>query len=144
MLKLKIYISQRKKKIIDHLKLSQLYNNRIPKIAIFLDNALNKPSKFKTKNWLEVNDEARGEYSSDKLIRFKIAMLRSSLCDYSNAYILFKGNVTVNNTGTAAAPTNRNAKVIFKNCGPFTNCITKLNKSQIDNAEYCNVQLNRI
>ena len=65
MLKLKIYISQRKKKIIDHLKLSQLYNNRIPKIAIFLDNALNKPSKFKTKNWLEVNDEARGEYSSE-------------------------------------------------------------------------------
>ena len=55
-----------------------MYNNRIPKIAIFLDNALNKPSKFKTKNWLEVNDEARGEYSSDKLIRFKIAMLRSS------------------------------------------------------------------
>ena len=63
-------------------------------------------------------------------------MLRSSLCDYTNAYILVKGNITVNNTGTAAAPTNRIAKVIFKNCGPFTNCITKLNKSLIDNAEY--------
>ena len=55
-----------------------MYNNRIPKNSKFLDNALNKPSKFKTRNWVEVNDEARGEYSSDKLIRFKIAMLRSS------------------------------------------------------------------
>ena len=61
-------------------------------------------------------------------------MLRSSLCDYSDAYILVKGNITVNNT--AAAANNTNKKVIFKNCAPFTNCISKINNTQIDNAEY--------
>ena len=49
-------------------------------------------------------------------------MLRSSLCDYSDAYILVKGNISVNNTAVAASdPNNRNKKVIFKNCAPFTN-----------------------
>ena len=62
-------------------------------------------------------------------------MLRSSLCDYSDAYILVKGNISVNNTGTAAAPNNRNEKVIFKNCAPFTSCISKINNIQVDNAE---------
>ena len=63
-------------------------------------------------------------------------MLRSSLYDYSDAYILAKENISVNNTGTAAAVTNRNKKVIFKNCAPFTNCTSKINNTQIDNAEY--------
>ena len=64
-------------------------------------------------------------------------MLRSSLCDYSDAYILVKGNITVNNTATdGAAANNTNKKVIFKNCAPFTNCISKISNSQIDNAEY--------
>ena len=55
-------------------------------------------------------------------------MLRSSLCDYSDAYILVKGNVTVNNTAAAGADAkNTNKKVIFKNYGPFTNCISKIN-----------------
>ena len=63
-------------------------------------------------------------------------MLRSSLCDYSDAYILVKGNISINNTGTPAAPNNRNKKVIFKNCAPFTNCISKINNTQIDNAKY--------
>ena len=51
-------------------------------------------------------------------------MLKSSLCDYRDAYILAKGYITVNNTGTAAAPNNINKKVIFKICAPFTNCIS--------------------
>ena len=50
--------------------------------------------------------------------------------------ILIKGNISVNNTGTAIAPTNKNKNVIFKNCAPFTNCISKINNTQIDNAEY--------
>ena len=50
-------------------------------------------------------------------------MLNSSLCNYSNVYILVKGTITVNNTGTAAAPNDRNTKVIFRSCTPFTNCI---------------------
>ena len=65
-------------------------------------------------------------------------MLRSSLCDYSDAYILVKGNVSVNNTAgaAAAAANNTNKKLIFKNCAPFTNFIRKINNTQIDNTEY--------
>ena len=92
--------------------------------------------KFRTRNWVEINDDIRGAFSTNKYIRFKRAMLRSSLCDYSDAYILAKGNIVVNNTGTAVVPTNTDKKVIFKNCAPFTNCTSKINNSQIDNAEY--------
>ena len=60
-------------------------------------------------------------------------MLRASLCDYRDAYILVKGNITVNNTAADAA-NNTNKKVIFKNCTPCTSCISKINNSQIDNA----------
>ena len=104
------------------------------KIANLLDSASNKPSKFRTKNWVEINDDIRGAYSP-KQIRFKTSMLRSSLCDYSDVYMLVKGNTPVNNTGTAAAPNNRNEKIIFKNCAPFTNCISKINNSNVDNAK---------
>ena len=63
-------------------------------------------------------------------------MLKSSLCDYSDAYILVKGTITVNNTAAqGAAANNTNKKVIFKNCAPFTNCISELNNTQIDNAK---------
>ena len=67
-------------------------------------------------------------------------MLTSSLCDDSDAYILVKGNRTVNDTaGAGAAANNTNKKVIFKNCVPFTNCISKINNTQIDNAEYIDI-----
>ena len=63
-------------------------------------------------------------------------MLKSSLCDYSDAYILVKGTITVNNTAAeGAAANNRNKKVIFKNCAPFTNCISEINNTQIDNTK---------
>ena len=79
------------------------------KIANLLDGASNKPYKFRTRNWVEVNDDIRGAYSPNKQIRFKTAILRSSLCDNSDAYILVKGNITVNNTtSVAAGPNNRN------------------------------------
>ena len=110
------------------------------KIANFLNDGLNKPSRFRTKNWVEINDNERGVYSPNKQIRFKTAMLRSSLCGYSDAYILVKGNITVNNTATdSAAANNTNKTVIFKNCAPFTNCISKINNTQIDNAEYIDI-----
>ena len=67
-------------------------------------------------------------------------MLRSSLCDYSDAYILVKGSITVNNTAAErAAANNTNKKAIFKNCAPFTNCIIKINNTQIDNGEYIDI-----
>ena len=107
------------------------------KITILLDNASNKPSKFRTRNWVEINIDA---YSHNKQVRFKTPMIRSSLCDYSDAYILVKGNISVNNNARAgAAATNINKKVIFKNCPPFTKSISKINNTQIDDAEYTDI-----
>ena len=76
-------------------------------------------------------------------MKFKTSILRFSLCDYSDAYILVKGNITVNNTAAdgAAAANNTNKKVIFKNCAQFTNCINKINNTQIDNAEYIDIAM---
>ena len=63
-------------------------------------------------------------------------MLKSSLCNYSDSYVLVKRNVTVNNT--AAADTNANninKKVIFKNCAQFTDCMSEISNAKIDNAK---------
>ena len=107
------------------------------KIANLIDdNTLNQPSKFRTRNWIEINDESRGAYNVNSQIKFKTTMLKSSLCDYSDAYILVKGTITVNNTAAqGAAANNTNKKVILKNCAPFTNCISEINNPQIDNAK---------
>ena len=67
------------------------------KIANMLDDTSNKTSKFKTKNWAEINDESRGTYDVDSKIKFKSTTLKSSLCDYSDAYIHVKGTITVYN-----------------------------------------------
>ena len=105
-----------------------------------LDSASNKTSKFRIRNWVEINDDIRGAYSPNKQIRFKTTKLKSSLWDNSDAYILVKGNISVNNTAAAAsAVNNTNKKLIFKNCAPFINWITKINNTQIDNAEYINI-----
>ena len=76
------------------------------KTANFLNDGSNKPSKFRTKNWVEINDDERGVYSPNKQLRFKTSMLRSSLCDYSDVYILVKGNISVNNTAADSATAN--------------------------------------
>ena len=77
-------------------------------------------------------------------------MLRSNLCDYSDAYILVEGIVSVNNTVSAGADaSSTNKKVIFISCAPFTNCISKIKNTEIDTAQYiwysnADVWLNRI
>ena len=101
-----------------------------------IDDTSNQPSKFRTKNWVVINDESRGTCNANSQIKFKTTMLKSSLCDYSDAYILVKGTITVNNTAAeGAAANNANKKVIFKNCAPFTNFISEINNAQIDNAK---------
>ena len=106
------------------------------KIANLIDDTPNQPSKFRRRNWVEINDESRGAYYVNSQIKFKTTMLKSSLCDYSDAYIRVKGTITVNNTAAqGAAANNTNKKVIFKNCAPFTNCISEINNTQIDNAK---------
>ena len=63
-------------------------------------------------------------------------MIRSNLCDYSDAYILVKGTITVPSTAAGgAAVNNTNKKLIFKNCASFTGCITEINNTQVDDAQ---------
>ena len=107
------------------------------KIANLIDDdASSQPSKFRTRNWVEVNDESTGAYNANSQIKFKTKMLKSSLCDYSDAYILVKATISVSNTAAqGAASNNTNKKVLFKNCAPFTNCISEINNTQRDNAK---------
>ena len=103
-----------------------------------IDDASNLPSKFKSKNWVAINDESRGASNVNSQIKFKTTMLKSSLCDYSDAYILVKGKITITGAGDDAAviqADGRRKDVAFKNCAPFTNCISEINNTQIGNAK---------
>ena len=67
-------------------------------------------------------------------------MLRPSLCDYGDACVLVKGNITVNITTDAGADANNtNKKIIFKNCASFTSCISKINNAEVDNAQHIDI-----
>ena len=104
------------------------------KIANFVDEPSNLPSKLKTKNWDKINDESRETYNVNSQIKFKTTQLKSSLCDYSDAYILVKGKIPI--TGAEDGVADREAdEREFKNCAPFTNCISEINNTQIDNAK---------
>ena len=107
------------------------------KISTLIDGESNQPSKFRTKNWVEINDESRRTYNVNSQIKFKTTMLRSILCDYSDEYILVKGKITTGAGDNAAArqADERDKGVAFKNCAPFTNCLSKINNTQIDNAK---------
>ena len=96
---------------------------------------INHPNLEQNK-WVEISDESRGTYNTNTRIKSKTTMLKSSLCNYSDAYILVKGKVTVNNTAAADADANNtNKKVIFKNCASFTECISRINNTQVDDAK---------
>ena len=106
------------------------------KISNFLESASDNLSKFRTRNWVEINDESRGNYANSD-IRFKTTMLRSNLCDYADSYILVKGTITITVAGDDAAARRvdeRNKRVTFKNCATFTKCISRINNTYIDNA----------
>ena len=116
------------------------------KIINFLDNRSNQPSKFRTKSWTEINYQSRGPYHNNSDIRFKTTMLKSSLCDYSDAYILVKGRITITGVGDTAANRQederndgvkgeRNNGVIFKNCALFNNCKSVINNTERDSAK---------
>ena len=107
------------------------------KIANLLNDASSdRPSKFKINNWVEVNDQSRGTYNVNSQIKFKATMLKSSSCDYRDAYIHVKGTITVNNSVVPpAAADNANRKVIVKNCSP----LSEINNTQVDNAKYIDI-----
>ena len=103
------------------------------KISNLLDITSNNKdlTKYVTKKWIEVYDQSEKNYNLNKEIRTKTPMFRSDLCDFSDAYIVVKGDITVTNPNNA----KRNKAVAFKNNAPFTNCISKINGVKIDNAE---------
>ena len=73
-------------------------------------------------------------------MKFKTTKLKSSLCDFSDLHILARGTVTVPNTEAADTNSNNaNREVIFKNCASFTDCMSEISNTQVDNAQryYC-------
>ena len=107
-------------------------------IKNLLDNTPNQLSKFRTKNWIKINDESRGVYNVNSDIRFKTTVLKFSLCDYNDAYILVKRRTTVAGAGADAAARQADERykgVIFKNCALSINCKTEISNTEIDNAK---------
>ena len=84
----------------------------VQKIRNLLDHTENEYSKFATKKWYVIDSEFNGNYSKDEEIKFLNRSIESSLCDYSDAYILVTGDIT-------ATPNNAATQIIFKNCAPF-------------------------
>ena len=109
------------------------------KIVNFLDITSDDKDlpRFVTKIWIEVYDQSEGNYDANKEIRIKTLMLRSDLCDFSDAYIVVKGTITVVRPNNA----KRNKSVAFKNNAPFINCISKVTGRKIDNAENLDVAM---
>ena len=106
------------------------------------NNLSNQPSKFRTKNWVEINDESKEPYSANSHFKFKTTVLRSNLCDYADAYILVKGTIKITRAGADDAAKRldeRNKGVIFKNCAPFTKRISRINGTDIDNVQDINI-----
>ena len=102
------------------------------KITNLLGTKIDEIPRFITKKWLEVHDQsgsADDRYKPSKQIRFK-TMLRSDLCDYSDAYIVVKGTITVTDPDNDAY----DKKLTLKNNAPFVSCISKINNTLIDNA----------
>ena len=107
------------------------------KIAHLLNDESNKPSKFRTKNWVEINDESR-ETDTSNDIKFKTTKLRSNLCDYADVYIIVKGTITITgarNDDAAKQLDEANKGLIFKNCASFIKCISRINNTDIDKAQ---------
>ena len=116
-----------------------IWSWNIKKIINLLNNTPNQLYKIRTKNWIVISDLLKEVYITNCQSKFKFAMLKSSVCDYSDAYILSKGRITViakNNSYAAARQADeRNKGEIFQNCGPFINCNSEINNTEIDNAK---------
>ena len=114
------------------------------KISNLLQSTSDNLLKFRTRNWIEINDESKGNYPNSD-IRLKTIMLRSNLCDYADLYILLKRTITITGAGDDAAARRadeRNKGLIFKNCAPFTKCISRINDTDIDNAQDIDAVMN--
>ena len=99
------------------------------KIINLLNDSSNEESKFATKKWYVIDSQTtKGKYKQGNTIKFETETIKSSLCDYSDAFILVTGNIAV----TA----DNNTNVAFKNCAPFSICTTKINDAFVDEANH--------
>ena len=99
------------------------------KIINLLNDSSNEESKFATKKWYVIDIQTtNGKYKQCDTIKFETETIKSSLCDYSDAFILVTGNITV--------AANNDTDVAFKNCAPFSTCTTKINDVFVDEANH--------
>ena len=102
------------------------------KITDFLGNAQNESLKFATRKWYVINDQNNADNGdgdeNGATIKFETKVIKSNLCDYSDAYILVTGDITATNG-------NANRNTAFKNCASFTKCVTHINNEHVDNAD---------
>ena len=104
------------------------------KIINLLNGSGNQNSKFPTKKWYIIDNESKDNYSHGNPIKFITSSLESSLCDYSDAYILVKGIINVTDA-------NNNTKVAFKNCAPFEKCRIEINETFADDTNFINIAM---
>ena len=113
-------------------------HDKINNLLLSEDNESKQLSKFVTREYVKVKSLSN-TYNENKSIRFKTPMLRSDLCDYSDAYILVKGTITVTAPGVNNSANNirdkRNRPLILKNNAPFVSCITRINGELIEDAD---------
>ena len=103
-----------------------------------------KIQNLQQKKWYIIDSESKGNYLPDNEIKFLTSSLESSLCDYSDAYILVTGNITVkrrNAADTADIALGAITQVVFKNCAPFEKCRTEINETFIDEADFINITM---
>ena len=103
------------------------------KITNLLENTPNQRTKFRTRNWVEINDDVHRMKNTNSQIKFKTSLLKWSLCDSSDGYVLASGTITEGADDNAKRLNEkRNKGVIFKNCAQITDCISEINNIQIN------------
>ena len=104
------------------------------KITILLNNSNNEDSKFVTKKWYVIDSQTtKGKCKQGNTIKFENGIIKSSLCHYSDAFILVTGNITV--------AADNNTVVAFKNCAPFSTCTRKINDIFVDETNHIYIAL---
>ena len=102
------------------------------KIVNLLSHFEESNSKFATRKWYIINDQNNGQYGggneNESAIKFETKVIKPNLCDYSDAYILVTGDITV-------IGGNTDIKVAFKNCAPFTRYVAHINDEHVETAE---------
>ena len=103
-----------------------------------------KTQNLQQKKWYVIDSESKGNYSHENPIKFLTSSLESSLCDYSDAYILVTGNISVkrrNAADTADIALGAITQVAFKNCAPFRKCSTEIDGTLVDEANFINITM---